>query len=105
MLDGVVDDAQRAALLSCLLGPDPPLTTPPPARWERTTCDGAGLPPSWGLQPQRLRSLEISPPPAVVEVSDCPFRPSLPASPMLRNRAHYLQRRETFCEAAILLLL
>ena len=69
VLDGLVDDALRAELMTAITGtrtatgPAPPLD-----KWERTTCDGDGLPPTWGLQPSLLEALQHEPPPCVVEV-------------------------------------
>ena len=79
VLDGLVTDELRAELLAVLLGesgeapsgkggPARPCSRPPTTRWERTTCDGAGLPLSWGLKPSLLRKLERQPPPCVVAV-------------------------------------
>jgi hypothetical protein len=70
VLDGLVDEPLRAELLRILVGEEQKAGTsvPPAGRWERTTCDGAGLPRSWGLQPRLLERLERTPPPCVVEV-------------------------------------
>lgn len=69
VLDGLVSEALRAQLLGVLTAGAPSgACEPPRLMWERTTCDGAGLPPSWGLQPRLLRRLGRKPPPCVVEV-------------------------------------
>jgi probable phosphoglycerate mutase len=68
VLDGLCDEETRAELLSLMTGGAPAAAAPPNALWERTTCDGAGLPCSWGMQPDLLAQLEQAPPPAVVEV-------------------------------------
>ena len=71
VLDGLLDDTLRNGLLHHLIGePDLPVLgpSPPTDRWDRTTCDGAGLPRTWGLKPHRLHALEGAPPACVVEV-------------------------------------
>ena len=72
VLDGLVDDRLRAELMRLLADIDSRAASAPEApteqRWERTTCDGAGLPPTWGLQPQLLADLERRPPPCILEV-------------------------------------
>ncbi|KAL1511273.1 hypothetical protein AB1Y20_006081 [Prymnesium parvum] len=109
VLDHLVDEGaprseQRAELLAHLIGAEPPGPAPPRRRWERTTCDGAGLPASWGVQPRVLQALEDEPPRAVLEVQSrlrrlypeytvahmpsCPFAPRAEGEAQAAGRFH-----------------
>ena len=68
VLDGLVSELQRAALLDAMGGPQADDAEPPHAMWERGTVDGVGLPPSWGMRQSLLRELEDDPPQCVLEV-------------------------------------
>ena len=51
VLDDFFDETMRKDLFDCVNTPQWRENKPPPeTRWQRATCDQAGLPPSWGLK-------------------------------------------------------
>lgn len=69
VLDGLVSEQQRAALLSEVLLPGGDcVETPQPDVWSRTCVDSIGMPPTWGMRPALLRRLEEHPPECVMEI-------------------------------------
>ena len=72
VLDGLVDETQRAALLALLQGAAPQqegvAAHPPADRWDRKTSDSIGMPPSFGFRQSLLRRLQRAPPSVVLEV-------------------------------------
>lgn len=71
VLDGLVGEAERAALCEQLTGSAAPRAeAPPDTLWELTTCDGSGpeFSRSWGLRPALLQRLGASPSDAMREV-------------------------------------
>ena len=82
VLDGLVSERQRAALHALLdrqptsgsgdgaAGEAAEEIAPRDPIWERTTCDGANLPLSWGASSSFLRELESEPPAVVREIHE-----------------------------------
>ena len=68
VLDCLVEEGQRAALLRLLRGEGPAGIAPPQPQWQRRTYDYAGVPPTWGMEPSLLRRMETAPPAALLEV-------------------------------------
>lgn len=61
VLDDFFTEAQRLAMLEGIAdkaAADGQAAHPPQAKWERKTADGAGLPPTWGLQPHAMAELQ-----------------------------------------------
>lgn len=62
VLDDFFTEAQRVALLAGIADEDVAMgrggAHPPACTWERRTADGAGLPPTWGLQPDAMARLQ-----------------------------------------------
>lgn len=61
VLDAFFNEEQRAAMLAGIADQDVAEggggAHPPSSSWERQTADGAGLPPTWGLQPDAMAQL------------------------------------------------
>ena len=69
VLDNLIDEPQRKALLDLLTMPDWDHSGGPPTdKWERETADGAGLPKTWGLKDSILQQLAMGDLPAMQEV-------------------------------------
>mmetsp|Transcript_2194 Transcript_2194/g.6499 ORF Transcript_2194/g.6499 Transcript_2194/m.6499 type:complete len:428 (-) Transcript_2194:172-1455(-) len=69
VLDDFIGEDERVELLEAVTAPGWDHTAgPPTGKWERSTCDGAGLPPTWGLKADVLESLMTSDLRAVLEV-------------------------------------
>lgn len=49
VLDNFITDEHRQQLLDAITAPAWQGCDPPQPKWERATCDGAGLPATWGL--------------------------------------------------------
>lgn len=62
VLDNFFTEVQRVAMLAAIADDDTANSQggpgPPSHKWERRTADGAGLPPTWGLQPDAMAQLQ-----------------------------------------------
>ena len=73
-IDGLVSESQRRELLGFLTGDledevaAAETEEPNPTRWDKKTSDAVGLPPSFGLRQELLRSLESAPSKAVRQI-------------------------------------
>lgn len=69
VLDDFLDETVRGGLQEAITHPGWDHTGGPPQdKWERRTCDGASLPPTWGLKAPVLDNLASGDVPAVTEI-------------------------------------
>ena len=71
VLDGLLNEQTRAAILSLLRGADSPgtlRTAPPNDRWKRNAVDSCRGPPSYGLRQDLLKEFRLTPPDCILTV-------------------------------------
>lgn len=69
VLDGLLADADRQSILGTITEPDwDHQQGPPGPKWQRSTCDAAGRPRTWGLSPETLANFMQCQLPAKLEL-------------------------------------